>query len=117
MDGYNVTLLGQVSRPALEDDAARVVKSIEGVERIDNKIEVLPLSPDDDGILQSVCRPIYRTPALNRYAHAASRRKSRPVALGRVQRNQQPRDRELFGRGGDPERRGDNGMKDESFAQ
>ena len=49
-DDGAVTLLGQVTRPVLEDDAERVVKHIEGVTRVKNEIEVLPLSPDDDRI-------------------------------------------------------------------
>src|SRR5260370_31192901 len=38
VDGYNVTLYGQVARPSLKSDAENVVKHIEGVERVDNKI-------------------------------------------------------------------------------
>src|SRR5262249_26068545 len=48
VDGYNVTLMGQVTRPTLKTDAERVVKRIEGVENVDNQIEVLPVSPNDD---------------------------------------------------------------------
>src|SRR5437867_6540617 len=50
VDGSTVTLMGQVTRPTLKSDAENVVKSIEGVERVNNKIEVLPLSPNDDRI-------------------------------------------------------------------
>ncbi len=32
VDGYTVTLLGQVTRPTLKSDAENVVKGIEGVE-------------------------------------------------------------------------------------
>ena len=45
VDGYNVTLVGQVTRPTLKSDAENVVKKIEGVEHVDNQIEVLPPSP------------------------------------------------------------------------
>jgi len=38
VDGYNVTLLGQVSRPTLKSDAENAVKRIEGVEHVDNQI-------------------------------------------------------------------------------
>ena len=48
VDGYNVILLGQVSRPTLKSDAENAVKHIEGVEKVDNQIEVLPTSPMDD---------------------------------------------------------------------
>src|SRR6478672_4735704 len=44
VDGYNVTLYGQVTRPTLKSDAENVVKKIEGVEHVDNQIEVLPVS-------------------------------------------------------------------------
>ena len=63
-----VTLLGQVSRPTLKSDAENVVKKIEGVERVKNDIEVLPVSPNDDRIRLAVYRAIYGHTALNRYA-------------------------------------------------
>src|SRR5260221_6562927 len=40
----NVTLNGEVTNPMVKSDAANVVKRVEGVERVDNKIQVLPLS-------------------------------------------------------------------------
>src|SRR5438309_11102720 len=40
-----VTLSGQVTNPVLKSDAANVVKRIEGVERVENQIQVLPVSP------------------------------------------------------------------------
>jgi hyperosmotically inducible protein len=64
-------LLGQVTRPTLKDDAERVVKTLEGVERVINKIEVLPPSTEDDRIRMATFRAIYGDPALNRYAHQA----------------------------------------------
>jgi hyperosmotically inducible periplasmic protein len=68
VNGYNVTLLGQVTKPTLKSDAERAVQRIEGVEKIDNQIEVLPLSPMDDRLRQSLYRAIYEYPALQRYA-------------------------------------------------
>src|ERR1700674_484455 len=68
VDGYNVTLLGQVTKPTLKSDAESAVKRIEGVEKIDNQIEVLPLSPMDDRLRQSLYRAIYGDPVLQRYA-------------------------------------------------
>src|ERR1041385_9394067 len=59
VDGYNVTLMGQVTRPTLNTDAERVVKRIEGVETVNNQIEVLPVSPNDDRIRFAVFRAIY----------------------------------------------------------
>ena len=71
VDGSTVTLMGQVTRPTLKDDAERVVNKIEGVEQVRNEIEVLPLSPEDDRIRMAAFRAIYGDPALNRYAHQA----------------------------------------------
>jgi hyperosmotically inducible protein len=68
VDGYNVTLLGQVTRPSLKSDAENVIKHIEGVEKVDNQIEVLPPSPADDRIRQRLFRSIYGFPALQKYA-------------------------------------------------
>lgn len=71
VEGGTVTLLGQVTRPTLKSDAERAVKGIEGVERVDNRIEVLPLSPNDDQIRRAVYRAIYGTEGLDRYAMRA----------------------------------------------
>jgi hyperosmotically inducible periplasmic protein len=68
VDGATLTLLGQVTRPALKSDAERVVMDIEGIERVVNKIEVLPLSPADDRIRLEVYRAVYGNSSLNRYA-------------------------------------------------
>src|SRR3984893_15976416 len=68
VDGYNVTLVGQVTRPTLKSDAENVVKRIEGVEHVDNQIEVLPPSPNDDRLRLQLYRAIYGYPALQKYA-------------------------------------------------
>jgi len=68
VDGYTVTLLGQVTRPTLKSDAERLVKQIEGVEKVVNQIEVLPLSPNDDRIRRATYRAIYGDSSLDRYA-------------------------------------------------
>jgi hyperosmotically inducible periplasmic protein len=68
VDGYTVTLLGQVVRPTLRSDAGNVVKRIEGVEKVDNQIEVLPPSTMDDGLRLRLYRAIYGYPALEKYA-------------------------------------------------
>jgi len=68
VEGGNVTLFGQVTRPTLKSDAERAVKGIEGVDRVENRIEVLPLSPNDDRIRRAVYRAVYGTEGLDRYA-------------------------------------------------
>lgn len=68
VDGDVVTLSGQVTRPTLKTDAGRVVKRIAGVEKVDNQIEVLPVSHHDDRLRRSLYRAIYGYTPLNRYA-------------------------------------------------
>jgi hyperosmotically inducible periplasmic protein len=68
VDGGVVTLAGQVTRPTLKSDAENLVKRIDGVERVDNRIEVLPLSTHDDRLRLSLYRAIYGYPSMNRYA-------------------------------------------------
>lgn len=65
--GDTITLMGQVTRPTLKDDAERVVKGIEHGFNVINNIEVLPLSPQDDRIRLAVYRAIYQHAVLNRY--------------------------------------------------
>lgn len=62
-----LTLLGEVSRPTLKSDAERAVRDIEGVERVDNQIRVLPVSPNDDRIRRATYRKIYGHSVLSQY--------------------------------------------------
>jgi hyperosmotically inducible periplasmic protein len=55
----NVVLRGEVTRPTLKSDAGNVVKKIEGVTNVVNRIEVLPLSPNDDRIRRAVYRTLF----------------------------------------------------------
>ena len=71
VDGGTVSLSGQVTRLTLKSDAENVVKGIEGVTRVDNQIEVLPLSSMDDGIRISTYRTIFSKAGLDRYAMQA----------------------------------------------
>jgi osmotically-inducible protein OsmY len=68
VNGYDVTLKGQVTNPTLKKDAERTVKQVEGVEKVDNQIEVLPTSSMDDGLRLRLYRAIYGFPSLEKYA-------------------------------------------------
>ena len=68
VDGSRVVLTGQVTRPTLKSDAERVVKHVHGVEKVDNRIEVLPLSSLDDHLRRSMFRAIYGYGPLSRYS-------------------------------------------------
>ena len=68
VDGDRVTLFGQVVKPTLKSDAENVVKRIEGVTAVQNEIEVLPVSPNDDRLRLGVYRAIYSKAPLQRYS-------------------------------------------------
>jgi hyperosmotically inducible protein len=71
VNGGHVTLTGAVTQPYLKSDAQAAVKKVEGVESIDNQIEVLPVSPNDDQTRRAVYRALYSQPALQRYSEGA----------------------------------------------
>ena len=67
VEGYNVTLMGAVTRPTVKSSAENVVKRIEGVQNVENKIEVLPLSNMDDQLRLRLFRAIYGYGPLQHY--------------------------------------------------
>jgi hyperosmotically inducible periplasmic protein len=67
VEGNTVTLYGQVVRPSTRNDAERRVARIKGVERVVNRIEVLPLSRFDDDVRINTYRTLARTGGLYRY--------------------------------------------------
>jgi hyperosmotically inducible protein len=68
VDGSKVTLMGQVQDAILKDSAEKVVKKIEGVDSVNNQIEILPASPNDDRIRRQVARAIFNDERLFRYS-------------------------------------------------
>jgi hyperosmotically inducible protein len=67
VDGGVVTLAGKVTRPTVSRDAENAVKRLKGVERVDNRIEVLPLSPYDNRLRLAAYSAIYGFAPLQRY--------------------------------------------------
>ena len=65
--GRTIILEGYASRPILQSDAESAIKSIPGVESVENQIKVLPPSPMDDRIRVALYRRIYTQPALRKY--------------------------------------------------
>jgi len=72
VDGETVTLFGQVRNPTTRRDAERRVARIEGVDRVINQIEVLPVSSFDDTIRARTYRAVFRSGGLYRYAMGAN---------------------------------------------
>ncbi len=68
VDGDTVTLFGQVRNAVLKDGAEQAVKTIEGVEHVNNQIEILPASGNDDRIRRQVARAIFGDDQLFRYS-------------------------------------------------
>ncbi|HTR37024.1 MAG TPA: BON domain-containing protein [Bryobacteraceae bacterium] len=68
IEGDTVTLLGQVTRAALKSDAENAVRRIEGVARVNNQIEVLPLSASDGRMRLAEYLAIYGDAGLSQYA-------------------------------------------------
>jgi len=54
-----VVLRGQVVRPSTKSDAETRVKDVDGVSKVVNEIEVLPLSPQDDRLRRALYRKLY----------------------------------------------------------
>jgi hyperosmotically inducible protein len=65
--GKAVVLKGYASRPTLKSGAANVLKGIPGIGSVDNQIEVLPTSPNDDRIRAAVYNRIYKQASLRKY--------------------------------------------------
>lgn len=67
INGYTVTLTGEVVNSSLKSGAENAVKHIEGVEKVINNIEILPPSSMDNQIRRAEYRKIYSAPSLFRY--------------------------------------------------
>jgi hyperosmotically inducible periplasmic protein len=66
-----VTLTGEVRNPILKDEAPSVIKRLAGVDHINNEIEILPASFNDDRIRRETARAIFRDDQLFGYSLGA----------------------------------------------
>ena len=71
VSGYTVELFGQVTRPTLKSEAEAAVKRVEGVESVRNRIELLPVSFEDDRIRLALYQSIFSHPTMTGYAMQA----------------------------------------------
>jgi hyperosmotically inducible protein len=67
VNGGTVTLFGQVRDAIVKDSAEARVKRLEGVERVDNQVEILPASFNDDRIRRRVALAVFNDSRLFNY--------------------------------------------------
>jgi hyperosmotically inducible protein len=63
-----ITLHGKVTMPYKRDELEKRISRVSGVGRIDNRIEVLPVSQFDDDLRRRIARSIYGNSSFWRYA-------------------------------------------------
>jgi hyperosmotically inducible protein len=84
VDGSTVTLMGQVTNPTLKADMGRAVKNVEGVEQVNNQVEVLPGSPMDDQLRIQLFHAIYGYAPLEKYSMGVNKSIRIIVNMGHV---------------------------------
>ena len=67
-----VTLEGKVTMPYKITDIEKRVSKVDGVSRVINKVEVLPVSPWDDQLRYRIARAIYGNSSFWNYAASAN---------------------------------------------
>ncbi len=67
-----MVLTGAVTMPYKKDDIERRVRVVEGVESVENRIEVLPVSTWDDELRFRIARAIYGNSSFWNYAAMAN---------------------------------------------
>ena len=65
-----LTLTGKVTMPYKRDDIEKRVSKVRGVQKVDNRIEVLPESQFDEDLRYGIAQAIYGNPAFSNYAAA-----------------------------------------------
>jgi len=68
LDRGTVVLSGKVTMPYKRDDLARRIAKVAGVDRVENNVQVLPVSFFDDDLRHTIARAIYRNDAFTQYA-------------------------------------------------
>lgn len=67
VENGQVTLNGEVTQPWKKSDIHNIIAKAPGVESVNDNIQVLPLSDNDNLIRRQVAAAIYRFPTLSRY--------------------------------------------------
>jgi hypothetical protein len=67
VDEHIVTLSGYVLRPSLRRDAEEVVETIDGINRVNNQIQFLTVTPAENEIRKAAFVAIYADPRMRPY--------------------------------------------------
>ena len=62
-----VSLYGEVTQPVKKSDIHNIIAKLPGVESVEDNIQVLPLSDNDNVLRRQIAASIYRFPTLSRY--------------------------------------------------
>lgn len=84
VDAGVVTLTGKVTMPYKAEDIARRVAAVNGVTKVNNRIESLPVSQFDNTLRRQIAGAIYSHPALFQYGHGPNPSIHVIVERGRV---------------------------------
>ena len=84
INGGTVTLTGKVTMGFKRDNLGERVSKVAGVQKVENKLEVLPASKFDDELRQGIANAIYGNSAFLRYANQANPPIHIVVERGRV---------------------------------
>jgi len=68
VEGTNVVLSGEVVRASLKSEAENAVRRVADINSVENRIEILPLSPSDETIRLATYRAVYQNPDFTKYA-------------------------------------------------
>src|ERR1044071_6734663 len=63
VDNGAVKLTGKVTMPYKKDDIEKRVRQVPGIQRVDNQLDVLPVSQFDDDLRLGIAQAIYSNPA------------------------------------------------------
>jgi hyperosmotically inducible protein len=72
VDNGAVRLTGWVTMPYKREDIEKRVRQAAGVQRVDNRIEVLPVSQFDDQLRLGIANAIYSNPAFRQFASSVN---------------------------------------------
>jgi hyperosmotically inducible protein len=67
VENGQVSIYGAVTRPVKKSDIHNIIARLPGVESVNDNIEVLPLSDNDNLLRRQIAASIYRFPTLSRY--------------------------------------------------